>query len=357
MAKGLFTQGMCVLMRKPVSIDDLQSRLSSFEVVGRHESMEDVESPETLVMDYRAETGGHLLVTPSNIVWPDDMGDPDESPERFIAWSLGQFGPLAFPGCLQRASEQSWGWEEGAEAIKEHTAHVRLLISYVLGGEDGESDDDDMPLVPDDYDVIDEMKFLTRAVSAVLEMPEAICYFNPGGEVLRDEGGLRRGLNYAWNHELPPLDVWTNVRLFKATDSWSLMDTVGNGQFDLPDLEAVYDTSRYEPADVEKFLRSASLYMLNSDMDVDEGDTADGPGETVWKAIECDEALSDPPRPTIRWIPDDGNVPPDELLDRGDVEEFDEDLLADELPDDALSDDDLLDDDILGEGDEDELGL
>jgi hypothetical protein len=328
MAKGLFTQGMCILMRKPVSIDQVQARLSAFELVGRHESPEDEESPETLVLNYRAEAGGHLLVTPSSIGWPDDMGDPDESPERFIAWSLGQYGPLAFPGCLQRAGEQSWGWEEGAEAIKEHTAHVRLLISYVLGGDEAECDDDDIPLVPDDYDAINEMTFLMRAVSAVLEMPEAICYFNPGGEVLRDEGTLRRGLNYAWSHELPPLDVWTNVRLFKATESWSLMDTVGNGQFDLPDLEAVYDSSRYEPADVEKFLRSASLYMLNSEMDVDEGDTADGPSNTVWKAIECDEALSDPPRPTIRWIPEDGLQPPEELLERGFADEdFDEELL------------------------------
>jgi len=345
MAKGLFTQGMCVLLRQPVSIEDLQSRLRGFELIGRHESLEDPESPETLVLNYRPEAGGHLLVTPSRIVWPDDMGDPDESPERFIAWSLGQFGPLAFPGCLQRASEQSWGWEEGGEAVKEHAAHVRLLISYVLGGDEEEDDDEDeeeMPLVPEDYDAIDEMKFLTKAVSAVLEMPEAICYFNPGGEVLRDEEGLRRGLNYAWSHELPPLDVWTNVRLFKAADSWSLMDTVGNGQFDLPDLEAVYDSARYEPADVERFLRSASLYMLNSDLEVDEGDTADGPGNAVWKAIECDEALSDPPRPTIRWIPDDGTQPPAALLDRGEAEaDFDEDFLDEESFDEDDEDDDF----------------
>ena len=272
------------------------------------------------------------------------MGDPDESPERFIAWSLGQYGPLAFPGCLQRAGEQSWGWDEGAEAIKEHKAHVRLLISYVLGDDEAEADEEDMPLVPDDYDAIDEMTFLMRAVSAVLEMPDAICYFNPGGEVLRDEGGLRRGLNYAWSHELPPLDIWTNVRLFKATDSWSLMDTVGNGQFDLPDLEAVYDANRYEPADVEKFLRSASLYMLNSEMDVDEGDTADGPSNTVWKAIECDEALSDPPRPTIRWIPDDGTQPPEELLERGYAEE--------EFDEESLGEDDEFDEELLDEDDD-----
>lgn len=337
MAKGLFTQGMCVLMREPVSIPDLQQRLKAFELVGRHEFMDDDDAPYTLVFDYRPEVNGHLLITPATCPWPDDMGDPDESPERFVAWSLGQFGPLAFPGCLQRAGEQSWGWEEGSDQIRQHTAHVRLLISYILGVGDPIDEDEEIPLVPDDYDPLDELNFLTRAVASVLEMPQAICYFNPGGEVLRDDGGLRRGLNFAWNHELPPLDVWTNVRLFRATERWSLMDTVGNGQFDLPDVEAIYDTDRFEPSDVEGFLRNTSLYMLQDEDEVAEGDTADGPGEVNWMAIECVDGLSDPPRPTIRWIPQDGTDPPAELLDKGVAIEFDEESLDDD-EDDELGD-------------------
>lgn len=339
MAKGLFTQGMCVLLRSPIDVDTLQHQLRALEMVGRHDSEGDDESPTTLVYDYRAEVAGRLLVTPSTIPWPDDLGDPESSPERFIAWSLGQFGPLAFPGCLRRAGEQCWGWEEGSEAITQHHSHVRFLVSYVLGT--GEPDDDiaeDVPLVPEDYDPIDELKFITRAVEAVMELPEAICYFNPGGEVLRDRDGLRRGLNHAWNHELPPLDMWTNVRLFRATEQWSLMDTVGNGQFDIPDVEAIFDTDKFEPSEIEGFLRSASLYLIDGDDDVEDGDTADGPGDLVWKAMECADGLSDPPRETIRWIPQDESDPPEELLDPGMEEEeiFD---------DDALFDDDEVDDD------------
>ncbi|TWU42853.1 DUF4261 domain-containing protein [Novipirellula artificiosorum] len=342
MAKGLFTQGMCVLLREPVSIGELEERLAAFELVGRHESIEDDDAPETLVLKYREDVGGHLLVTPCRSPWPDDMGDPDESPERFVAWSLGQFGPLAFPGCLQRASEQSWGWEGGADVVPLHTAHIRLLISYVLGMEevDGEDDDEDIPLVPDEYDAMGEMQFITRAVTALLELPQAICYFNPGGEVLRDQTGLRQGLNYAWNHELPALDMWTNVRIFKADEEWSLMDTVGNGQLDLPDMEAIYRADQFEPADVERFLRNASLYMLTSEEEVEEGDTADGPGEISWLAMECAEALSDPPRPTIRWAPQNGTDPPAELLVRGDApEEMDED----DFDEDFLDEDDDVD--------------
>ena len=369
MAKGLFTQGMCVLFRKPVEIAALQKQLKDFLCVGQHESMDDDDAPQTLVYQYAPESNGHLLVTPANSPWPDDMGDPDESPERFVAWSLGQYSPLAFPGCLERAAEQSWGWEDGGEHVKEHTSHVRLLISYVLGVDDVNEQDDDLPLLPEEYNPLEELHFLSKAVATLLEMPDAICYFNPGGEVLRDADGLRHGMNYAWSHELPPLDMWTNVRLFRATEKWSLMDTVGNGQFDLPDIEAVYRTEDFEPSDIEGFLRSASLYMLQSEEQVEDGDTAEGPGEINWMAMECIDALSDPPRPTIRWIPENDDSPPAELMDRGSIpaneahdspeghflddEDSDDEFSDGEFTDSDFTDDAYMDNDI----DDDELDI
>ncbi len=342
MAKGLFTQGMCILLREPVAIGELEARLKDFPLIGRTEAVDGSETQETLVLAYRPDVGGHLLVTASKSPWPDEMGDPDESPDRFVAWSLGQFGPLAFPGCLQRASEQSWGWEDAPKLIQEHTAHVRLLVSYVLGPEElaAEDSEDELPLIPSDYNALEELKFLTKAVETLLEMPEAICYFNPGGEVLRDENGLRQGLNSAWNHDVPPLDMWTNVRLFRAEEEWSLMDTVGNGQFDLPDMEAIYIADRYEPAEVEGFMRNASLYLLSEEDEVDDGDTADGPGGISWMAMVCNDALTDPPRPTIRWIPQDGTEPPEELMEIGEADEDDEDDEFDD-EDDDYDDEDL----------------
>ena len=214
----------------------------------------------------------------------------------------------------------------------------RFLISYVFGIDDPD-DEEEVPLLPEDYDPIKELDYLTKAVTAVLEAPEAICYFNPGGEVIRDATGLRQGLNHAWNHNLPALDMWTNVRIYRADEEWSLMDTVGNGQFDVPDLEAVFENDRFEPSEVEGFLRSASLYMLRGDEEIEDGDTADGPGQVSWRAIECEDALSDPPRPTIRWLPDDGTEPPAELLERGEIPEFEEDIFdLDDDPDDELGD-------------------
>ena len=344
MAKGLFTQGICILLRQGISLNEVRERLSGFEILGVQESVVDDAAPETLIVEYRPEAGGHLMVTPSSTPWPDGMGDPESSPDVFVAWSLGQFGPLAFPGGLQRAIDQCWGWEEAAGEVSQHTAHLRLLISYVLGNEE-ESDEDDseddeqdsgeLMLIPDDYDPIKELQFLMRAVSPLLEMPEAICYFNPGGEVLRDENGLRQGLNYAWNFEQLPLEMWTNVRIFRTEGTWILMDVVGMGQLDFPDLEAVFDSDKYAPEDVERFLRNASLYMMSGDDEIDDGDTAEGPGDLTWSAILCDDSLSDPPRETIRWFPDDGSDPPETLMQRSALDDDDDDEPED-LDDEAF---------------------
>ncbi len=326
MAKGLFTQGICVLLEQAIDPKEIESALSGFEIVGRHDSLGSADPTTTLVLQFRPEVAGHVLVSLSAKPWPDDMGDPEDSAELFVAWSLGQFGPLAFPGCLSRASEQSWGWEDGRQASKRHVAHIRVLTSYVIGqGEDNdEVDDEETRLLPEDYDSLAELQFLMKVISPLMELPGVICYFNPGGEVLRDATGLRQGLNHAWLHDFPPLDMWTNVRLYQATETWSLMDTVGNGQFDLPDMEAVFVADSYKASEVEEFLRNASLFLLRDGEGFEEGDTADGPGGVTWRALECDEALADPPRPTIRWIPDDDYSPPDELLETGIVEDDDD---------------------------------
>jgi len=311
-----------VLLRQPVSLDRLREALRDFEIAGQQEPEGD-NPPTTLVIPFRPEVEGHVLVTNSDEPWPDAMGDPSDEPDLFVAWSLGQFGPLAFPGCLERAVEQTWEWEEGRTEAPEHVAHVRILSSYVLVG-DEDADNSEAPLVPDDYDPIAELDFLTKIVTRLLELPEAICYFNPGGELLRDAEGLREGLNFAWAHELPPLDMWTNIRLFRADEAWSLMDTIGNGQLDIPDLEALFQSEEYDPTDVHLFLRNASLFLLTAEEGVSEGDTADGPGDVAWQAFECDDGLSDPPRATIRWIPEDGSTPPVELLEAGREEDDDE---------------------------------
>ena len=112
MAKGLYTQGICVLLSKPVSTADIQERLKGFDLVGQHESMEDDDAPVTLVFDFRPEVNGHLLVTPANCLWPDDMGDPDESPDTAAVRETLEEGGIqaTIEGLLGVQSLRREGW-------------------------------------------------------------------------------------------------------------------------------------------------------------------------------------------------------------------------------------------------------
>ena len=84
--------------------------------------------------------------------------------------------------------------------------------------------------------------------------------------------------------------------------------------------------------------------------------------------MECIDALSDPPRPTIRWIPENDTTPPEELMQRGSLpanedDALDEPHLTDEpfgekpFVDPEFDDDDFLEDEAFlnDELDSDEL--
>jgi len=323
MAKGLFTQGMCVLLREPMSMSEVEKRLSMFTPTARQESLEDDDAPETLVMEYRPEVDGHLLVTPSSARWPDDMGEPDENPEAFVAWSLGQFGPLTYPGCLGRGLAQSDLQDSVREDALNHTAHVRVLISYIVGADDDDDSDDDLPLMPEGYNAIDELQTVIRAVTALLESPQAICYFNPGGELIMDDSQLRRVLNKAWNEDQPPLKAWVQTRRLQesngiGSDRWHIIDSVGHGQLDIPDLEAVYVGDDYPEEQVEQFLEVITQELMADEGQEElfiEGEVREGPGDSNWRSFACGDALNAPPRPTIRWVPEDEHEVPEIVLD------------------------------------------
>src|SRR5512133_1856159 len=62
---------------------------------------------------------------------------------------------------------------------------------------------------------------------AVLDHPEAICAFNPGGELLLGRPEIDARVETDRRIDAPALDTWSNVRLFSYDDGWSFMDTVG----------------------------------------------------------------------------------------------------------------------------------
>jgi Domain of unknown function (DUF4261) len=306
--KGFFTQGMAILLHNALPLQAIEERLGDFEIVKRMEASGPwvFGGGPTVLVAYRPEVNGYVSVEVVDRCWPDQMGDTKAEPDVFAAWGMGHFGPGAWPGGLERACRDSYGWPED-RLVPQHQAFVRILCSYVLGA------GGDAPIKPSSYDPLPELEFMTRIAGAIVHLPEAVCYFNPNGECVRDARGFQKALDYHASAELMPLELWVNVRLFNFSDAepaWSLMDTVGMSQLDTPDHEACYQSDVYATAEVENFLRNASAYLVQRGPIIGDGHTMDGPAGIRWQAFIVDEGLLVPPREVLRWFPQDqGKVP------------------------------------------------
>jgi hypothetical protein len=310
MAKGMFTQGVAILLEQSVSLDEIAECLKPYDIVKRIDSSENwAFGGPSLTVGYRPDVNGYVAVDVVDRKWPDHMGDSKDEPMLFGAWGMGNFGPHAYPKGLQRACEQSWGWDGASEAVAKHAAFVRVRMSYVFGAKD------DAPIVPEDYDPEAELQFLNKMTQTLLTLQGAICYFNPNGEVLRQMKTFDEDITYHKQQGIPPLGLWSNVRLFKVGDGWSMMDSVGNMQLEIPDMEVAFQPDVFSPGDVDYFIRNASLYILRNGQVIKDGDTMDGPGDIRWRAQSHENGMSDPPRPTLRWVPTGVDNIPDKFFE------------------------------------------
>jgi len=309
--KGLYTQGIAVLFERAPSLDVLAAALAMPILKRTDEATSWELGGPTLVVGFRPEVNGLIAVDVVERPWPDDMGSPTAAPALFGAWSMGHFGPFTYPGSLGRACQQAWNWEgDPSPIIERHRAVVRVRLSYGFGA------GDDVNLLPADYDPHAEMGSLVAVAQAITRCQGALAYFNPNGEVLMSPGELAQTLGFAAEHRREPIETWTNVRMSSlrgAADGWMLMDTVGFAQLDLPDLEAVFVETAFRPNDVGRFLRTLSLYVAGQGDVFKEGHTTDGPDDVRWRAMRFDEGLTDPPRRTVRFFPENGPIVPEQL--------------------------------------------
>jgi hypothetical protein len=296
MPKGFFTQGIAVLFQKAVPLVEIESLLGGFTVLKRIETPGEFAGP-TLIVDFKREVNGLAAIDVVNGKWPDQMGDPEKDPKLFAAWSMGHFGPFAFPGSLERALQHLWGWPAGRELPARHEAFVRVKLSYVFGG-DGQA-----PVFPPNYAPRAELEFLNSVTLALLDHPAALALFNPNGEVLADKSRLSESIEYHRGLNLPPLNMWSNVRDFSLPNGWSLMDSVGMNQLEARDSELCFPKGAYDKSTCDAFIRNVGLYLLENGDVIADGNTMDGPGDIRWHAYRLEEPFVGPPRRVLRWFP------------------------------------------------------
>jgi hypothetical protein len=309
MSRGLFTQTLCVLLKKDLPLDEIAEALVEFQPKVQAPQVEGWEfSGPSLLLDVGDLEDGFVVVDVVSRPWPDDMGVEQQDSTLFQAWDAGQFGPFTFPGSLERASEQSWGWPDGESVPKQCFGFIRVRLGYVI---DQQEDGDD-PQFPDEFDPVRELELLTRICASLLRLPDAICYFNPGGEVLRDRVSFEESQSLCEEHSIPTIDLWSNVRLFRFENDWAMMDTVGNSQLGLPDIEACFDARAYEFNSVDQLLRTLSMYLVENE-EFEDGEEVEDDGGMTWRMSMHDDSLCDPPRAVIRILPSDGRDVPEEL--------------------------------------------
>jgi hypothetical protein len=302
MAKGFFTQGVSLLTNGQSTIDNIKSTLhqQGFEIVKEMPAQDNwVFAGPTLVVAFLPDVNGYAAVDVVNQPWPDSMGDLKTDAMTFAAWSMGHFGPFAFPGSLASARQHAWAWQPGQTISEGHRGFIRIRVSYVFGA------NKDAPVIPPDYDPVAEMMFLSKAVMALLRAPGVICYFNPNGEVLRDYASFRQVWDDCTEQQKLPLALWMNIRFFNLSDKLAVMDTVGNGQLEIRDVEAVFPSAKYDPGDIDYYLRNVTHYLLGLDREMQSGEEIDGPGESnlSWTMEVLDQGVVEPPRRVLRLYP------------------------------------------------------
>ena len=161
-----------------------------------------------------------------------------------------------------------------------------------------------------------ELTFVSRVVLALFDVPGVICYFNPNGEVLSDYARFQQIWKACAQQKKIPLPLWGNIRFFNLNKEFGFRDTVGNGQLEVSDVEAIYPSAKYRPGDIDYYLRNVTHYFLDQRPELKSGEAIDGPGERdlSWTMEVLDEGTITPPRKVVRLYPKSGRTAVEEAV-------------------------------------------
>lgn len=303
MPKGFFSQAACLLTDGRTTLDNIRGALRQHRLEVAKETPASATwqfGGPSFIVPFRPAVNGYAAVDLVGHTWPDSMGDPRNDVDTFGAWSMGYFGPFAFPGNLQRAQQHAWAWEPGRTVPNTHHGFIRIRIGYVFGG------NPDAPVLPKDYDALAELAFLNEIVLALLKTNGVLCYFNPNGEVLCDHATFHEVWDGCRVENKIPFQLWSNVRFFNLTDKLGFMDTVGNAQLDIPDIEVLFPKAAYDPGTIDYYMRNVTHYLREiHPRAIASGESIDGPDETnlSWTAEVIEDPIVTPPRRALRLYP------------------------------------------------------
>lgn len=297
----LFRQSLCVLTDGNTSISDIREAVTRAKLNILRESAAAEHwqhGGASLAVSCGPDPDDAALVDVVDRPWPDGMGDPSADPVTFGAWALGHFGSFAYPGALSRAMQHNCNWKAGPEVAQSHRGFIRIRMVTI-------ADPDDADAKATRGRPLDDLAALNTIVLALQGVRGALCYFNPNGELLQDLASYRRIAEDAAAQQRAPLLLWSNARLFNLDSSYGFMDTVGNAQFGVPDIEAVYPKRGYDPSTIDYYMRNVTHYLMGLDRALRTGERIDGPGETKlsWTMESLDNGMLNPPRCVLRLFP------------------------------------------------------
>ena len=274
MTPSIFSQGLCVLFREAISLDELEGILPTAD---HFERIDDstcwpVAGP-MMVFDSGPHADGKVAVDMVDRPWPDGMGDPESDADVFHAWSTGHFGPITFPGSLRRAIACCQHDNEVKHLAAAHRAFIRIRATYVAFGATAGV------VVPANYDAAAELLHLAKLCDAVMKHEKAVGFFNPNGEILCDRSYVRHLLELADTRRSSIWPLVANTRHFRLNDELAVVDTVGNEQLGAVDVEVVCSAENSATADFPE-LRARRCHPCGWQP---EGRTSRGTNSAHWR--------------------------------------------------------------------------
>lgn len=308
MPRGMFTQAAVILCKEAMpkaTLSRIHPAATELPLFSDNKYLGDY----AFILPYLPEVNGYIRIDSVSEPWPDFF---ETTTATSAAWDAGYFGPYTESQSMASALAHSWFWAEARDVVPTHKAFVRIMSTYQLDSPDG-------PYTPGNYNAAKEIAYLAKTAGNLLKCPEALCYFNPGGEVLMSYESFRESYKTAKEAGQLPLEAWSNLRIFHLEDlGWQLLDVRGNEQLGLPDLEMWFPNGDYEINDAAGFLRDLTFHLFRKGpQELADFEFVKGPGDKQWRAFGMQNSYMPPHRQVIALRPNDLTEIPEPLAKYG----------------------------------------